>query len=491
MRKLEVPFGRNLAYGIGEIADQLAYQGFTFTIFTFYYSVIKLDAKFITLVFIIWSIYNAFNDPLLGSLSDKTRTRKFFGGRRRPWMIVTALPLAVVMVLLFTSPGGQISGGLSVGTVIYMLFIMCLFDTIYTAYSINRTSLYPEIFRTDKAREEVGAVRRIVMVIALLVAFILPTLMIEDMTLSNPVPDVGKTIWQYQLTGIIFGVIILASIIINVLWGAKEAPYEELEKKETMNLWQSLKVSLSNKKFVIFALCSTMNWFVFGLIPTIMPIYVKTVVAEGSDFLYDKLASLGDLRISLPLVVAFLMSIFGVLFWSFIDRKLGSKLGFILSMSWWAAVLIPLIFIKSYLGITIIMALNGIGLGGSPYFIDRHISNIADDDEVKTGQRREGSYYGVHALFVRLSTILSIGAIALVLTTNGWAVYDPINPSEGVIFGLKSLMSLFPAGALLIGIIILIFYPIGRKQVQLLQANLQQNKTSEDNILEKKEDELS
>ncbi len=471
MKKLEVPFGKNLAFGIGEIADQLAYQGFTFTIFTFYYAVIKLDAKYITIVFIIWSIYNALNDPLIGSISDKTRTKKLFGGRRRPWMIAMALPLALVMFLLFTSPGGQISGGFKLSTMIYMLFIMCLFDTVYTGYSLNRTSLYPEIFRTDKAREEVGAVRRIVMVIALLMAFIMPTLFISDMALEDPTSIPSEIIWQYQLTGIIFGVIILVTILINVIWGAKEAPYEELEKKKTMKLGESLKISLTNKKFVIFALCSTMNWYVFSLLPTIMPIYVKNVVPVD-DWLYVAMESLGELRISIPLALAFIMSIFGVLFWTFIDRKVGSKVGLIISMSWWALVLIPLIFIKSYLGILIIMALNGIGLGGSPYFIDRNISNIADDDEVRTGQRREGSYYGVHALFVRLSSILSIASIAIVLTTNGWNVYNPDIVTEQIKFGLQSLMSLFPAGGLIIGIIFLIFFPLGRKQVQALQANL-------------------
>ena len=487
MNKLEVPFGKNLAFGIGEIADQLAYQGFTFTIFTFYFSVIQLEAKYITIVFIIWSIYNAFNDPLIGSLSDRTRTRKIFGGRRRPWMIVSAVPLAIVMFLLFTPPGGQVSGGYNFWTIIYMLFIMCLFDTVYTAYSLNRTSLYPEIFRTSKAREEVGAVRRIVMVIALLLAFIMPTLLISDMTLQEPTSVASDVIWQYQLTGIIFGAVILITILINVLWGAKEAPYEELEKKEPLKLWESMKISLTNKKFVLFAICSTMNWYVFGILPTIIPIYIKTVIDFETDWLAVALESLGELRISLPLVLAFLMSIFGVLFWSFIDRKLGSKLGFILSMAWWIIVLIPFIFINSYLGIMIVLALNGIGLGGSPYFIDRHISNIADDDEVRTGQRREGSYYGVHALFVRLSTILSIGSIAIVLSTNGWKVYDPTVVTPGIIFGLKSLMSLFPVGALIIGIVFLIFYPLGRKQVKELQGNLQSKINDNEEITTNKE----
>ena len=392
-------------------------------------------------------------------------------------MIVTALPLAIVMFLLFTPPGGQISGGFSIWTIIYLLFIMCLFDTIYTAFSINRTSLYPEIFRTDRAREEVGAVRRIVMVIALLLAFVLPTLLISDMTLKEPTSVVSEVIWQYQFTGIIFGIIIFATIIINILWGAKEPPFEELEKKSPLNLLQSLKISLTNRKFVIFALCSTMNWYVFSIIPTIMPVYIKTLIDFNTDVFASKLITFGipsELLISLPLVLAFLMSILGVVFWSFIDRKFGSKVGFIISMSYWIAVLIPLIFIKSYLGILIVLTLNGIGLGGSPYFIDRNISNIADDDEVKTGLRREGSYFGVHALFVRLSTILSIGSIVIILTTNGWAVYDPTIVTEGIKFGLQSLMSLFPAGALVIGIIILFFFPIGRKEVKELQDNLKQ-----------------
>jgi GPH family glycoside/pentoside/hexuronide:cation symporter len=467
MAKLEVPFGKNLAYSIGIVADQIAYQGFTFLIFTFYYAVVQVPVQYITIVFVIWSLYNAINDPLLGSLSDRTRTKKLFGGRRRPWMIVSALPLALIMFFLFTPPNNfQLGGG--PWTVVYFLFIICLFDTIYTAFSVSRTALYPEIFRTNKAREEVGAVQRIVMVIALLTSFILPTFLIEDMTPADPQLDYTGYAWDYRIIGLIFGGIILVTILINVIWGAKEKPYEELEKKERMPIFKAVKESLTNKKFVIFALCSTMNWFVFGLIPTIMPIYVEFVV-DPTD---PVMLFFGSLAVSIPLAIAFIVSIFGVLFWMFIDRKVGSKIGFILSMSWWAIVLIPLVFIDSYVGILIVMGLNGIGLGGSPYFIDRNISNIADDDEVKTGQRREGSYFGVHALFVRLSTILSMGSIAIVLGASGWEVYDPASIANPPKFGLQSLMSLFPAGALIIGIIILIFFPLGKKEVDKLQAAL-------------------
>ncbi|MHA1673907.1 MAG: MFS transporter, partial [Promethearchaeota archaeon] len=143
--KREIPLKLNLGYSLGEIPDLIAYQGFSFLIFTFYSVTVGLSVNTVTIVFIIWSIFNAFNDPILGALSDKTRTTKFGGGRRRPWIVSMLLPLPLVMVFLFTPPLNN-----KILTAIYMGFIMIVFDTFYTTYSLNHTSLYPEMFQTDR-----------------------------------------------------------------------------------------------------------------------------------------------------------------------------------------------------------------------------------------------------------------------------------------------------------------------------------------------------
>lgn len=451
MGKSEVSMKLKLSYGIGEVSDMIAYQGFSFLIFTFYASVLKVSVFAVTLVFIVWSIYNSLNDPILGAISDRTKTRRFGGGRRRPWIVSMIIPLAAVMYLLFTPPIGNMAY-----TALYMFMIMCVFDTFYTAYSLNHTSLYPEMFSTNKAREEAGAVRRILMVVGLVVAFVVPSIFISDLT-GNA--DQALTIRQYQTTGIVFGILIAITVIIHVLWGIKEPPYEKIEKKKTLGFIDSFKVTLKNKKFIIFVFASTMNWYVFGLLPMIMAVYGTCVLGLQGN----------SLAISALLLVAFLCSIPGVIIWSKVDGKVGSRKGFMIAMACWAIFMLPFLFIRSYPLALINMAFAGIGFGGAPYFIDRNISNIVDDDEFKTNQRREASYYGVHALFIRLATIIQIVTVALVVSTVGWTIIDVTNVTPQIIFGLQMLMSIFPAGTLIIGIVILKFFPLTKKVVDEIQ----------------------
>ncbi|MCG3226632.1 MAG: MFS transporter [Candidatus Heimdallarchaeota archaeon] len=450
--RFKVPLKFNLAFATGEITDAVAYQGFSFLIFTFYYAVIGIKVQHVMIIYILWSIYNAFNDPILGGFSDKTRTKKLGGGRRRPWMIVAWIPLSLIMFFLFTP--FSTANTHPVWVAVYFFLIICIFDTIYTAFSLNRTSLYPEMFRTDREREEAGTGRRIFMVLGLILGMGVPTLFIPTLTESSQ-----QNIYNYWIAGAVLGVIVFVTAFINIKWGVKEPPLEELEQKETYGVFQSIWYTLKNWKFVVFILCSLMNWYVFALFPMIMPIYSEFVLLESNSML-----------VVLLLLVAFVSSAPGVVFWSWVDSKVGSKVGFIISQAYWVAVLIPLFFVTNYYIALVMMALNGVGLAGSPYFIDRNISNIADEDERKTGQRREASYYGVHALVIRLSSIFAIVSVSSVLSRYGWSLFDPEVVSVDLVTGLKSLISFFPAGALVIGIVFLLIYPMNKKKVDEMQT---------------------
>ncbi len=459
--KRAVPLKFNLAFATGEITDAVAYQGFSFLIFNFYYFVVDMDIFYITLLYALWSIYNAFNDPILGGISDKTRTKRFGGGRRRPWMIAAWVPLSIIMFFLFTPFTTYAQNPVWVS--IYFFVIICLFDTIYTAFSLNRTSLYPEMFRTNKEREEAGAGRRIMMILGLVLAMGLPTFIVGDLSDSN-------NLYKYWIAGAVLGVIIFITAWINIKWGVKEPPLEELETRETTGVFKSIWITLKNWRFVIFVLCSMMNWYVFALFPMVMNIYHKFILEQ--PWMGDNTSIFA----ALLLLVAFLFSGLGVIIWSKVDNKLGSKVGFLLSQIFWIVVLIPMFFVNNYFVALGIMALNGIGLGGSPYFIDRHISNIADDDELKTGQRREASFFGVHALIIRLSSILAIISMFIILAGTDYNIFSAADVNNPPITGLKSLVSWFPAGALILGVIFLLIYPLNRKKVNVLQDIYKENK---------------
>jgi GPH family glycoside/pentoside/hexuronide:cation symporter len=443
-----VPLKFNLAFASGEITDAVAYQGFSFLIFNFYYFVIDMDVKVLTILYVLWSIYNAFNDPFLGGLSDKTRTKKLGGGRRRPWMIAAWIPLSLIMFFLFTPFATYDQNPVWVS--IYFFVIICLFDTIYTAFSLNRTSLYPEMFRTDREREVAGTGRRIMMIVGLILAMGLPTFIVGD--LSDPL-----NLYRYWIAGAALGVIVFITAWINIKWGIKEPPFEELEEKETTGVFKSIWITLKNWKFVVFVFCSMMNWFVFAIFPMVMNIFNKFVLAE------PWMGENESLFAAILLLVAFLSSGIGVVIWAKIDSILGSKMGFVISQAFWVCVLIPLF----------IMIFNGIALGGSPYFIDRNISNIADEDELKTGQRREASFYGVHALIIRLSGIFAMLSTLWVLSDYGytiWSAADVNNPPIDMRFlSVRSLVSWFPAIALVLGVIILLAFPLNKKEVKAMQ----------------------
>lgn len=126
----------------------------------------------------------------------------------------------------------------------------------------------------------------------------------------------------------------------------------------------------------------------------------------------------------------------------------------------------------------IVFFLIGIGLSGSLYIIDIVIADIVDEDEVKTGTRREGGYYGVNIFFQRFATVFVFIIIGPVFLIADWGKFNPLNIPE---FELRSLMFIYPAIALVIAIIAIYFYPLDGeilKQVKEQREKIHQEKKS-------------
>jgi GPH family glycoside/pentoside/hexuronide:cation symporter len=108
----------------------------------------------------------------------------------------------------------------------------------------------------------------------------------------------------------------------------------------------------------------------------------------------------------------------------------------------------------------------GIGLSGSLYIIDIIIADIVDEDEVKTGIRREGGYYGVNIFFQRFATVFVFLIIGPVFLIADWGEFNPIDIPD---FELRSLMFIYPAIALLIALIAIYFYPLDGEKLKLVK----------------------
>ncbi|MFW9880587.1 MAG: MFS transporter, partial [Candidatus Thorarchaeota archaeon] len=444
---------RAAKYSTGQIADQAAYQSFTFLVFTFYFAVVQLHIVLITVGFIIWAVWNSFNDPMLGYLSDRTHTR--FGSRLQ-YITIALVPLGVVSFLLFTPPL-PIGIANQLGNFIYFMITIILFELFYTMYALNATSLFPETFITKDERIKANNVRQVFLIVALVVAFILPSLFIEDYSDFSV-----KALREYQLFGIELAIIIIIFGACFILFTPREKPEFKEDYKKAPGFFATIKMCVKSKSFAWFIPVIIANWFVYGILPTLVPIYAKAVLRMEDAFM-----------ISILLGFTFIASaIFITILWKPVVNKIGNRKAWIISMTAWILTLLPLMFLGPNMEILamIVFFFIGLGLSGSLYITDLVIADIIDEDEVNTGTRREAGYYGVNAFFLRLGIIVVFLSIGPVFIIADWPVFTyPV--SFEVELGLRILMFGYPAIALLIAIFAIYKFPLhGEKLMKVKEA---------------------
>jgi GPH family glycoside/pentoside/hexuronide:cation symporter len=167
----------------------------------------------------------------------------------------------------------------------------------------------------------------------------------------------------------------------------------------------------------------------------------------------------------------YIVGIVSMFLWKRLDIKLGSRIGYGLSMILYFFASIPMLFISSYLNSIFVVIFMGIGFGGMLYFIWYIVADVIDDDELKTGIRREGIFFGIANFFMRLSMILSIIVVSIVFTQTGWEEYDQI-PGVDVEFGLRFLFVIVPGIALGVSLVCLYFYPFTKQKVLEMKVKL-------------------
>ena len=312
MSEEKLTLKKKFLFGLSAFPDQLTYQIFQFLIFTFYFTVVKIPLTLMIITYIIWGIWNAVNDPVLGAISERTKHRGKWG-KRKFYLLISIVPLCLMVILMFYVPFNTSEKTLEF---VYFLLTIIIFEFFYTMFDVNVNALFPEMFPNMKQRAATNLIIKAVTVVALILSSLIPLIFISDYVPENDlqIPDIKN---EYLMMAIVIGIFTLIFSIPFLLKGIEERVEraEEFQKRPTFI--QSMKITLTNKTFVKFVVANTAVWYCFSILPMIIPIYAEFVIG-GSLF-----AGGGSLIVGVALMLAFVIAALVMP----IHRKLGFKYG--------------------------------------------------------------------------------------------------------------------------------------------------------------------
>lgn len=428
-----------ISYSFGNFANTIAYQVFGNRINFYYVDVLGLNASVAGILWSIYGLWNAVNDPLMGQISDRTRS-KF--GRRVPYVAFGAIPLGLSFFFLWTPPS-QSPWLLAA----YFLMILFIFDTLYSLTIIAYNALFPEVAPTVRDRIDLSATREILATVALLASFILAPIIAEE---------VG-----YFTMGAIMGALIAAGYLIAMI-GVKERPIDET-KEQSFGLGHSLKIVLANRAFRWFLGANISKEYIWLLLAAMLPFWRKYALGiQGEVNVFGASLSGGDAEAVL-LGVPILLTIPFVLIWRPFVSRWGYRKTWMIGTLTFIPGLLVMTFARDFytglLGTMLVIP----GLANSMIMPFPVISEIIDEDaKLEHGFRREGLFFGMNGGIVKLAFSAQGIIFAIVTAMTGFAEGSPVQ-TESAIWGIRFLIGVTPAIAALLVWFCMWKYPLGRE----------------------------
>ncbi len=356
-----------LLYGCGDTGFSL-----TLTIVGTYFAifltdVVGLSPGLAAAAIFIGRSWDYINDPLMGHISDRTRTR---WGRRRPFLLFGALPFAFTFALLWWHPPLQDQISLA----IYYAFVYLVFDAAATLVYMPYFALTPDLTADYDERTSLTAYRMFFSILASLVAFTLPLMMIGGFTPQNA-PRV-------QRMGLLFGIVSALPLWL-VFLGTHER--EEYITQEPPKLLESLRAASRNRPFVFSAAIFLLTWVCVDILQATLLYFIKYILQRETQ---------SDLIMGLIFISAILV----LPFWVYASRRLNKRWTYIAGIAFWAFVQLVLVTLSSSTPLEVILSLcvlAGIGVGAAHVLPWSIIPDAVEWDEWQTGERHEGIFYSL------------------------------------------------------------------------------------------------
>lgn len=421
-----LPLWRRLSYGFTDAGGNFAFSMVSSYLTVFYTDVVGLAPAVISIIMLIARVWDGINDPMMGMIADKTRTR---WGRYRPYLFFGAPVLGIMTVLAFTKPGFE-----GAKAAVYCGITYILSGMAYTVTGVAGQALANVLTRNSQERMVLITFRSVVSTIATLItgAATMPLVL----HFGNGEASSAK---GYLYTVIIFA--ILGTICYWIAFFGTKEVVEPEESGEKVPVIESLKVAFGDasiRKLLIGYLIYMCG--VFGRIGVM--VYFYLYVVENPVWL-SIAATVMTAAMGAPVVaVPFLTKRFEkkkIMTTLLICGAIGGGILFLGGNM----LNLPLILIGTALfhGCGALVGTVSFGL----------VAEIIDDMEVRTGKRADAIVLSVTSFSVKLGNAIA-GSLGIVLLGAAGYVANATQ-TAGTKVGMNMVINLMPAALFLLAII--------------------------------------
>jgi GPH family glycoside/pentoside/hexuronide:cation symporter len=438
--------GTKVFYGVADLGISLLTAAIQFFLLFFYTDIAGIDPAVAGTALLVGKLtWDAFNDPFFGYLSDRTRSR---WGRRKPYMLLGALPFGLSIWLLFSLPPGLVG----VRAFLAVLGSFLLADTFQTMVSVPYYALSAELTYDYDERTSLISVRMIFTVVGYILGAALTT------AVAGYFISLG---WSknaaYSGMGAVFGAVAFITMLVTA-FGIREQSNPDLQPSKMPALSQ-IRHALKNRPFVQYMLMSTIISISFSLLTTLLPYYLSyhLKMADQTAFvMFVMLATIG----------IFLLP------WRKVATKMSKGPAYALGLSIACVAILgafflppeptPLIYAVAFVA--------GLGFSAQYVFPWSMIPDVIEVDQARTGERHEGIYFGINSFLGKLTGALGVASAGWALKLYGYVAN--VEQAPHTLFGIRFFFAIVPVIAFAVALPLLVWYPINRKNHAELVAGV-------------------
>ena len=435
-----------IGYSLGDTASHFVWDMVGFWILIFYTDTYGISAAAAGTIMLVARIWDMASDPIMGIISDRTKTR---WGKFRPYILWMALPYSVLAVLTFTTPDFGNTGKIIYAGVTYILLM-----TVFTAINLPYSSLGAVMTSDSYERAGLNSYRFIFAFVGQLIVTG------TALTLANYFGG-GDSAKGYQYTLTLFAAVSFILFMITFKT-TKERVQPPVKQKE--NLREDLKNLFNNRPWVILFFVGIVSFVMFAMQNLSIAYYFKYYIGREEN-------------VQLFNVIGTIALIVAIPFSKPLAKRFGKKKVFLAS-----SLISGLFFILLYLpGVDDIYMIYGFNILAKMAYAPAvpllwtMLADTADYSEWKSGRRATGLTFSA-ATFAQKAGWGIGGALA------GWilAIYQfipNVEQTDTAITGIKLMISVFPGILYMSCALLLYFYSIDHKLVVQMQKDLEERKS--------------